>query len=98
MACFSNDSAYSRTREPPGSDLSRELPRIRAPCCFAELLLPFSESLIALNLPRGNRQFSRQYFSNVLREPFQMESHAGALFVLRLLQPSRLFRQQLAEA
>lgn len=57
----------------------------------------FSESLIALNLPRGNRQFSRQYFSNFLREPFQMESHAGAFFVFLLLQPSGLLRQQLAE-
>src|ERR1700730_14965534 len=56
-----------------------------------------SESLIAPSLPRGDRQFSRHYFSDTLGEPFQMESYTGALFVLLLLQPSGLFRQQLAK-
>jgi len=53
---------------------------------------------MTLNTPRGNRQLSRQYRADSLREPFQMESHAGAFFVFLLLQPSGPFRQQLAEA
>jgi hypothetical protein len=44
---------------------------------------------MGLNTARGNRQLSRQYLADSLREPFQMESHAGAFFVFLLLQPSR---------
>ena len=44
-------------------------------------------------LAAGQSPILSAYFSNFLREPFQMESHAGPLFVFLLLQPSGLFRQ-----